>query len=108
MPPASCPAYLKWIRTLDCCVCGGSPSEAAHTGERGLGQKGSDYEAIPLCTPCHRLYHANTTAFYLRWNRDRMAFCAGLRLRFVRKFPRYRTSSAREALNLKTTREADL
>ena len=64
------PVYLAWIRTLACAVCARSGSgativEAAHTnilGPRGLGQKASDYSAIPLCAAHHRenrdSYHA--------------------------------------------------
>jgi hypothetical protein len=59
-------AYLAWIRTLGCAVCGRhSAVEAAHTtalGSRGLSQKSSDYSAIPLCVGHHRgnvgSYHA--------------------------------------------------
>ncbi len=55
--PARSSAYLAWIRTLRCAVCLRPPSEyvrieAAHTnvlGPRGLGQKSSDFSAIPLC-----------------------------------------------------------
>ena len=68
--PARNPAYLAWIRTLECAVCARSgcrPAmvEAAHTnilGPRGLNQKASDYSAIPLCAAHHRenrdSYHA--------------------------------------------------
>jgi hypothetical protein len=58
--------YLDWIRTLACIICvyrypGGGPdlsvqttrSEAAHVGARGLSQKCSDREAMPLCTHHH-------------------------------------------------------
>ena len=54
-------AYLAWIRTLGCAVCRRPPGvvaiEAAHTkvlGPRGLGQKTSDFSAIPLCSRHHR------------------------------------------------------
>ena len=68
------PQYLVFIRTLPCVVCAGravferileetaseyevhriqqrqkSSTEAAHVGDRGLGQKCSDREAMPLC-----------------------------------------------------------
>jgi hypothetical protein len=48
-------AYLQWIRTLPCelCKCEGL-SEAAHTGDHGLGQKAPDPYVIPLCATCHR------------------------------------------------------
>jgi hypothetical protein len=60
--PARCPAYLAWIRTLRCVVCGKGPREftpieAAHTtalGPRGMSQKSSDFSAIPLCFSDHR------------------------------------------------------
>ena len=48
-------AALAWIRTQPCLVCGRTRwIEAAHTGLRGLGQKSSDYSAIPLCVAHHR------------------------------------------------------
>lgn len=65
-------AYLRFISSQSCmaCVTSGHPSgnsdlilgylqctptEAAHVGERGLGQKCNDREAIPLCMDHHRL-----------------------------------------------------
>jgi len=63
------PAYLDWIRMLPCMICwprmmfqvaldclpSGLPrSEAAHVGVRGLGQKCSDRESVPLCEVHHR------------------------------------------------------
>jgi hypothetical protein len=59
--PERSPAYLTWIRTLGCVVCGRGAREftridAAHTtvlGPRGLGQKSSDFSAIPLCSWDH-------------------------------------------------------
>ncbi len=53
--------YLNWIRSFMCLVCRNSPlpqssrTEAAHVGERGLGQKCSDRETIPLCALHHRI-----------------------------------------------------
>ena len=60
--PDRCPEYLAWIRTLGCVVCarasgGATVIEAAHTnalGARGIGQKTSDFSAIPLCSAHHR------------------------------------------------------
>ena len=54
--------YLAWIRTLGCVVCSrvsgaATVVEAAHTnalGPRGIGQKTSDFSAIPLCSAHHR------------------------------------------------------
>lgn len=65
------PRYLSWIRTLPCAICGRWPTEAAHTGSRGLGQKAPDFSAIPLCPQCHRLdrasYHASVREFRRRF-----------------------------------------
>ena len=56
--PQRSPDYLAWIRTLPCVVCGSARLvEAAHTnalGPRGLGQKASDFSAVPLCAAHHR------------------------------------------------------
>jgi len=62
--------YLAYIRSLTCSVCLSIAremqvvipfshrlllrSEAAHVGERGLGQKCSDRETVPLCATHHR------------------------------------------------------
>lgn len=47
--------YMAWVKTLPCLVCAAkAPSEAAHTGPRGLGQKAPDSQVIPLCTVDHR------------------------------------------------------
>jgi hypothetical protein len=57
--PLRDPAYLDWIRQQPCaapdCDCARRlPVESAHVGERGLGQKCSDRETIPLCAAHHR------------------------------------------------------
>ena len=60
--PDRSPEYLAWIRMLPCAVCsrmrdGSTVIEAAHTnalGPRGLGQKTTDFSAIPLCAAHHR------------------------------------------------------
>jgi hypothetical protein len=47
--------YLAWIRSQPCLICGSRWGvEASHTGPRGLGQKSSDFSAIPLCHKHHR------------------------------------------------------
>lgn len=55
MKPPRSRAYLAWIRTLPCIICGETRGiEASHTGPHGLGQKSSDYSAVPLCVKHHR------------------------------------------------------
>jgi hypothetical protein len=68
--------YLKWLRKLPCIVCGTDRwVEAAHVGRRGLGQKCSDREALPLCEkhhltgPCSQ--HLMGASFWVFWNLDR-------------------------------------
>ena len=52
------PEYLKFIRSLPCCVCFRTRTiETAHVGRRGMGQKSSDRETIPLCSLHHREQH---------------------------------------------------
>ena len=48
----------EWFRGLPCHICGG---KARHHHEtvtgRGIGIKGPDDEAVPLCDECHRRRH---------------------------------------------------
>lgn len=54
-PPVKDAGYLRYVRNLFCLVCGASYAiESAHTGGRGLGQRSSDRNAIPLCRRHHR------------------------------------------------------
>ena len=58
MKPTRDPAYLTFIRSLPCCVCFRTRTvEVAHVGRRGMGQKSSDRETIPLCSLHHREQH---------------------------------------------------
>jgi len=67
--PLRDPAYLAWIRSQPCAVktCRATFIEAAHTGNRGLSQKASDRDAIPLCHKHHmtapNAYHRGRRAF---------------------------------------------
>jgi hypothetical protein len=50
--------YLRWIRSLPCCVCGHRPpSDAHHSTGAGMGLKAPDREAMPLCRPHHQQFH---------------------------------------------------
>jgi Protein of unknown function (DUF968) len=69
-------SYLRWIRSLPCCICGGTRFiEAAHVGERGMGQKCSDFETLPLCADHHRMgplsHHVLGRKFWIVWGIDR-------------------------------------
>lgn len=89
------PEYLNFIRSLRCVVCvlEGSrqhhATEAAHIGERGLSQKCSDREAIPLCAAHHRLgadaLHRLGKGFWSHHNIDGNSLLVELRKRFETK-----------------------
>jgi len=66
------PAYLDFVRSLSCCVCG-SPANAAHHLKgiwhaSGVGLKASDALSMPVCDgvgdTCHRRIHSEA---HLRW-----------------------------------------
>lgn len=62
--------YMLWVKTLLCSVVEEWPDvdyipdpcsgviEADHVGARGIGQKSSDRETIPMCSHHHRARHA--------------------------------------------------
>jgi hypothetical protein len=51
-------AYLAWLRSQPCCVCGSRADvEASHHGTHGVGSKPSDHDALPLCATHHRRWH---------------------------------------------------
>lgn len=82
-------AYLAWIRTLPCVVCLAgqisqrSPTKASHAGERGLAQKCSDREAVPLCGEHHRAQNRiGAQWFWAFWGLDRDAIIADLQRRY--------------------------
>lgn len=91
------PAYLEWVRSLPCIICVGldtlqrvllfgfkysSRVESAHVGLRGLGQKCSDRDTIPLCAEHHRTgehaHHVLGKRFWAHHRIDRDALVAEL------------------------------
>lgn len=94
--------YKDWIRTLPCCACFAEiyrlgvlgvevalveafpfRSECAHTGSRGMSQKASDHDCVPLCGDHHRKlpgsYHASAKTFFERHNLPRLELICALR-----------------------------
>lgn len=74
-------AFLAFIRSLPCVICRRTfRVEAAHVGQRGLGQKCSDRETIPLCAFHHRegkhAHHRLGKNFWTYWNLDRYGIIA--------------------------------
>lgn len=49
-------SHIERIKRMDCVLCGATgPSDAHHIREgQGIGQRASDYLAIPLCKSCHQ------------------------------------------------------
>lgn len=57
-PPRS-PAFLHFVRSRPCFYCGTTIAvEAHHWGRRGMGQKCSDWETVPLCRVHHAQWHS--------------------------------------------------
>ena len=54
-------SYLGFVRMQPCCLCGDDIHVEAHHPRfnEGMGQKASDYDAVPLCGQHHRELHAN-------------------------------------------------
>lgn len=52
------PAYLAYIREMECLACGApAPCHAHHLSRGGTGTKGPDVFTVPLCGRCHRRLH---------------------------------------------------
>lgn len=70
--------YLKFVRSLPCCVCGNPLEvEAHHTVCGGKGLKGPDTYAIPLCPLHHREHDSlGKKTFYERHDLDRWELVA--------------------------------
>lgn len=77
-------AHLDGVRGLCCCACGApAPSDPHHCKDRPpfvelgvyrffpeFAMKSADFDAIPLCRPCHDLFHRNHGEFSLRYGPD--------------------------------------
>jgi hypothetical protein len=50
--------YLDYVRSLPCRICDDNPVDPHHTETGGVGMKGSDFTAIPLCRKHHDEYHS--------------------------------------------------
>lgn len=53
--------YIKWIRSLSCCITGKPLPDPHHINEAGHGAMGSkaiDRRAIPLSHPLHQELHS--------------------------------------------------
>jgi hypothetical protein len=83
------PDFLRFARTQPCSVPGckpgfkAGPIEAAHVGRRGIGQKCSDREVLPLCARLHhqvgvKSHHALGKRFWVVHGLNRAVLIAEL------------------------------
>ncbi len=99
------PAFLLFVREFGCYICyqrftrdaqdhprwyfgfQDTPTEAAHVGKRGLGQKCNDDETLPLCAWHHRTgqqsAHVMGSKFWNHHMLDRDKLIAEMQRRFV-------------------------
>lgn len=65
-------AYRKFVKRFACCACLQNWwVDPAHTGPRGLRQKATDLDIIPLCRDCHDKYHEiGRRNFEILWSID--------------------------------------
>ena len=87
-------AYLAFIGSLACLCCKRwdtpqvTRTEVAHVGERGLSQKCSDRETIPLCGCHHRTgntsHHRLGKLFWEHHKLDRDSIIAALNQEYER------------------------
>ncbi len=71
------PQHLAWLRRQPCCLgylyaCSGVVESHHTTLGRGLSQKSSDLDAMPLCARHHNALH-NFTGFFAGWSRSQRA-----------------------------------
>lgn len=78
------PDYLDEVRALPCCGCGRyGPSEPHHCRDSpahyertlydrvpGAAMTSADHDAIPLCQPCHWLFHNKRSEFHRKYGQD--------------------------------------
>ena len=58
------PAYSEFIRSQPCCACCRPPrSEQHHCTGAGMALRSDDRDSMPLCTQCHRDFHAAAGQF---------------------------------------------
>jgi 5-methylcytosine-specific restriction endonuclease McrA len=61
--------YLKWVKTLPCCICGldgCDPHHAIGMKLGGMGTKAPDDMVMPLCRKCHSDMHNKPQLWYLQ------------------------------------------
>ncbi len=92
--PLRDPEFLAWLRQQWCIICefvtgseaGSGHIEAAHIGVRGLRQRSSDHEAVPLCVRHHRTgkdsHHILGKNFWTHHGLDKLRVLTSLHARY--------------------------
>lgn len=83
-------AYRAFIRRQPCICCGSRKYiECAHVGLRGMGQKCSDYDTLPLCSWHHvqgpESHHVLGRRFWIVWGLDRHALIEKFNQEFLNR-----------------------
>ena len=62
------PAYLSFIRTHKCCMCGNPETVCHHEPlkKAGTSIKAPDSHGLPLCTTCHAQRHQMGSLSFFR------------------------------------------
>lgn len=88
-------AYLEFIAGLPCIVClhhglkQESRTEVCHVGDRGLGQKSSDRDTLPMCGVEHHRegkfsQHHLGRNFWAHWGLDKQFLIDGFNRMYAR------------------------
>lgn len=79
--------YLEFVRSLSCYVCGYTQGiEPHHAVTGGMGIKGSDLHAIPLCKLHHLEYHQfGKETFWERHNLDKWKVISEIMGRYIKE-----------------------
>lgn len=82
--PIKSSVYLRFVRSLPCCACGGTRNvEAMHCGPHGFGQKVDDKDTLPGCRYCHKeLHQVGPVQFQSKYSLDFQSEIAKLNLFF--------------------------
>lgn len=65
-------AYINWVKTLPCCMCGiepcGDPHHLKGVGNlSGAGMTAPDWAVMPLCRADHARMHASPELWKDQW-----------------------------------------
>lgn len=74
--------YLNFLKGCRCIVCQATPCDPCHVGVRGLRQKSSDMDALPMCRLHHEMQHRYGHSFWTHWELRKDELIAAFNLAF--------------------------